>query len=615
MKYLYLSVCLLFCACQSKKAMNTQDNQRDPHSFANPAGAVVKHLDLDLKVNFETSKLTGKAVWTISNVSGGQAITFDTRGLDIKRITVGDDGKNAEFHLGKEQGFMGRPLDVSIDAGTTRITIWYETSKDAAALQWLNPKQTAGKKRPFLYTQSEPILARTWIPCQDSPGIRFTYNARIEVPGGLMAIMSAENPQKIKEDGIYYFRQGHPIPAYLMALAVGNLGFKAIDRRTGIYAEPESLGKAVWEFADMGKMVNAAEKLYGPYRWGRYDILVLPPSFPYGGMENPMLTFATPTVIAGDRSLVNLVAHELAHSWSGNLVTNATWNDFWLNEGFTVYFERRIVERLYGREEAEMEEVLGFENLKEIIADLGASNKDTRLKGDYAGRDPDEGMTDIAYEKGYCFLKTIETHVGRAHFDGLLKGYFSSHAFRSVTTEDFLKYLDNHLFSQSPSLLKEIRVNDWVYQPGIPSNVRVPVSERFRMIDSLVDEFVKKGRLPVLHEEVRSANEQVYFIKALPDRLKEEKMAEIDRHYHFTKSGNSEVQFAWYLKSIQNGYHEADPYIESFLERVGRRKFLEPLYKAMAATPAGKTRARRIYARARPNYHSVAYNTIDKLLK
>ncbi|WP_449435437.1 M1 family aminopeptidase [Pedobacter steynii] len=194
------------------------------------------------------------------------------------------------------------------------------------------------------------------MPCQDSPGIRFTYNATVSVPNDLLALMSAENPEVKNSKGIYHFKQIHPIPSYLLALAVGDIEFKAVDKRTGIYAEPSVLAKAVYEFADMGKMVNAAEKLYGPYRWGRYDLLVLPPSFPFGGMENPNLTFITPTVIAGDRSLVSIISHELAHSWSGNLVTNATWNDFWLNEGFTNYFERRIDEAIFGKTEAQIQE-------------------------------------------------------------------------------------------------------------------------------------------------------------------------------------------------------------------------------------------------------------------
>ncbi len=427
-----------------------------------------------------------------------------------------------------------------------------------------------------------------------------------------MAVMSAENPQKRTADGVYHFKQAHAIPSYLMALAVGDLQFQKTDGRTGVYAEPVTLHKAAWEFAEMGKMVNAAEKLYGPYRWGRYDVLVLPPSFPFGGMENPVLTFATPTVIAGDRSLVSLIAHELAHSWSGNLVTNTTWDDFWLNEGFTTYFERRIIEEVYGKEEAEMQEVLGFQALK---AALDESGEDTKLKGNFEGRDPDEGMTDIAYEKGYFFLKTIERAAGRDAFDKFLKGYFDQHAFKSITTEEFIKYLETNLLAKHAGLGDKIGVSDWVYQKGLPSNIASVSSARFKAIDSLVTQWNATNNAAGLKNRIKTTNELLYFIKALPDSLSASEMALIDKELAITKSGNAEIQCAWYTLAVRHQYKPAYAHTEEFLVNVGRRKFLLPLYKEMAATPEGKTWAKEIYKKARPNYHSVSYNTIDQILK
>src|SRR6185437_10119480 len=312
--------------------------------------------------------------------------------------------------------FLGSRLNIPINDNSLNVTVFYKTGKNATALQWLNPQQTHDKTHPFLYTQSESIFARTWVPCPDGPGIRFTYTARVTVPKGLMALMSAENTQQVSDSGIYHFKMDNPIPAYLMALAVGDVAFRSIDNRTGVYAEPGMVDKVRWEFEDVGKMVSTAEKLYGPYRWGRYDVLVLPPGFPIGGMENPRLTFATPTVIAGDRSLVSLVAHELAHSWSGNLVTNATWDDFWLNEGFTDYFERRIMEALKGNDYSDMLWDLGYQDLVDNVNELGPTSKDTWLKLDLKGRDPDDGLTDIPYEKGSHFLKLIENSVGRDRF-------------------------------------------------------------------------------------------------------------------------------------------------------------------------------------------------------
>ena len=418
---------LIFSCKPADKPMQETDNQNmeklDPHSFSEPEKAIVKHLDLKLKIDFNTQILSGVAVWAIENTSKSDQIVFDIKGLEIEKITLNEDVENAFFALGDADKILGRALSIQIKPDTKSVHIFYSTSKNAAAIQWLNPQQTAGKKLPFMFTQSQAILARSWIPTQDSPSIRFTYTAEIEVPKELLALMSAENPQQKNSTGIYHFKQGNPIPSYLMALAVGDIAFKKVDDRTGIYAEPTMLNKAVYEFADMGKMVTTAEKLYGKYLWGRYDVLVLPPSFPFGGMENPMLTFATPTVIAGDRSLVSLIAHELAHSWSGNLVTNANWNDFWLNEGFTNYFERRILEELYGKEAKEMQEVLAYADLNETINELGKTSPDTRLKADFTGRDPDDGVTAIPYEKGYFFLKTIENAVGREKFDAFINSF------------------------------------------------------------------------------------------------------------------------------------------------------------------------------------------------
>lgn len=615
MKLIVLFLCIVMFSCSQKSTGPVNKTTSDPHSYARPDQAVVKHLDLDLKVDFDKQLLTGKAIWTIENLSAADTLIFDTHKLTVSRVILDDSDKPADFSMGPEDRILGSALKVNITKDTKKVTIFYSTQPDAAAIQWLTPQQTAGKKFPFLYTQSQAILARSWIPCQDSPGIRFTYSATVEVPGDLMALMSAKNPTGRSETGSYYFKQERAIPSYLMALAVGDLEFKAIDKRTGVYAEPGTLQKAVWEFADMGKMVSSAEKLYGPYQWDRYDVIVLPPSFPFGGMENPMLTFVTPTVIAGDRSLVSLIAHELAHSWSGNLATNATWNDFWLNEGFTVYFERRIVEDVYGKEEAVMQDVLGFSSLKETLQDLGETNPETSLKGNYAGRDPDEGMTDIAYEKGYLFLRTIEDVVGRTRMDEFLRNYFRSHAFQSVTTEQFISYLDKNLLQIEPEWKEKIDVEKWVFQPGLPTNYPAINSARFNAIDSLITSWNDTVQPLGWREKLRSANEQWYFIKALPRELSSAEMSAIDKEFNFTYSKNTELNCSWFILAIHNNYSKAYPQIEEFLSNVGRRKYLIPLYNEMVSTEKGREWAKQVYKKARPNYHSVSQNTIDDLLK
>lgn len=619
MKQLTLMIAVLMmlsCQQNSKKYTSTPlQAPDDPHSFAEPSKAYVTHLDLDLKVNFEQQQIKGKASWTINNKAKSKEIVFDDIKLSISKITLGAEEKETTFTFGPEAEFLGRALKVAISPETKLINIYYSTDKDASALQWLNPQQTAGKKRPYLFTQSQSIAARSWVPCQDSPGIRFTYNATVSVPNDLLALMSAENPQAKNSKGVYHFKQTHAIPSYLLALAVGDITFKAVDERTGVYAEPSVLDKAVYEFADVGKMVHAAEELYGPYRWGRYDLLVLPPSFPFGGMENPNLTFITPTILAGDRSLVSIICHELAHSWSGNLVTNANWNDFWLNEGFTNYFERRIDEAIFGKKEAEMHEVFAKQMLDAAIEEMGADNPDTRLKTDYSGRNPDDGVNDIAYEKGFFFLKTIEAAVGREKFDEFLRGYFDTNAFKSLTTAQFVDYLYKNLIKDDKSLEAKINLVKWIYGPGIPSNVVKVHSDGLKAIDAIVAKWRSSGQAKGLSKEMVSSNERRYFISQLPNDLKASDMTVLDAEFNFTGSNNTDIQKAWYLLAIRHQYKPSATRIKAYLLENGRMWHIIPLYKELMNTPEGSKTARAIYREARPNYHPMTYQAIDKLLR
>ncbi len=582
----------------------------DIHSAARPQEAVITHLDLDIAVDMDARRISGTAAYTLAR-GHGDRVVLDTDGLRIDSVTDGR-GRPLGFRLG-EAGQLGAALEVTLPAGVDSIRIAYATGPDARALQWLAPAQTQGGSKPFLFTQGQAILTRSWIPVQDGPGVRFTYAATVQVPAGLMAVMSASNPQIPSPDGRYTFRMDQPIPAYLMALAVGDIVFKPVGARTGVYAEPALVDKAAWEFADMEGMLAAAEALYGPYRSERYDVLVLPPSFPFGGMENPRLTFATPTILAGDRSLTALVAHELAHSWSGNLVTNATWNDFWLNEGFTVYFEKRICERVYGAEYAGMLGLLGYQDLQytvERFTSDGAVN-DTRLKLDLAGRDPDDGVSDIAYEKGYAFLRRLEEAAGRARFDAFLRGYFDRFAFRSITTEQFLAYLDEHLLR--PFKL-QVDVREWVYGTGLPKDLVVPVSDRFTKVEAEVALWVAGTPASGLRTEEWTTFEWMHFVRHLPDSMRTGGMADLDAVFGFTASGNAEVLAVWLERCIRHGHAAAYPRLEEFLVSVGRRKFVLPLYEALQATEHGRVMAKAIYRRARPNYHSVTVRTVDELL-
>jgi aminopeptidase N len=588
----------------------------DPHSFEKPNELIVKHLNLHLVCDFIKKTLHGYADWTFERKSESDTLVLDTRDLLITKVQLDGDTSSVAFTLDAPDPILGSALRIRLKPETQTVRVYYSTLPDAPALQWLSPAQTAGGKSPFLFTQSQAILARTWIPVQDSPGIRFTYEATVQVPTGMLALMSARNPEKKSADGIYHFQQVRPVPAYLMALAAGDIEFAKLSDRTGVYAEPITLETARRELEDMPKMLTAAEKLYGPYEWGKYDVLILPPSFPFGGMENPCLTFATPTILAGDKSLTSLIAHELAHSWSGNLVTNKTWNDFWLNEGFTVYFERRIMEDLYGKSYSDMLAELGFNDL---TGSLEAMKKDghwddTKLKLNLNGRDPDDGMNDIAYEKGYLFLCRIEQITGREKFDKFLNDYFAHFAFKGADTEEFLKYLHSNLILEGSAEDKELNANQWIYQPGIPINIKPVISKRFEAVRKVAAEFSASKNVEIIHPEGWSSNEWQCFLRSLSDSIGASGMALLDHSFHFTERRNSEEAFLWYMLAIRNNYATAWPAMEKFLLTVGRRKFVAPLYREMQHTDWGKSMAREIYSRARPGYHSVTTGTVDAII-
>lgn len=605
------AVCCFFLHCHSpEKKQPDTDFVKDPHSYSQPEKAIVEHLSLDINIDFEKQIISGRAAYRIRNNNSSEII-FDTRNLVIKKITIDENEEETKFSLSKNDSIFGQALTVSIEPNTSLVTIHYATTAGAAALQWLNPQQTAGKKEPFLFTQGQAILSRTWFPCQDSPGIRFTYDAKVSLPKNLLAVMSAENPVEKNDSGIYHFTMPQPVPAYLVALAAGDITFQKIGEKTGVYAEPVLLEKAAYEFADMENMLLSAEKLYGEYRWEKYDVIVLPPSFPFGGMENPRLTFATPTIIAGDRSLTSLIAHELAHSWSGNLVTNATWDDIWLNEGFTVYFERRIVEEIYGKDFAEMQWQLGFQDLESTLHEFTETGMETSLRQHLKGKNPDDGLSDIPYEKGAHFLLLLEQKTGREKFDRFLNGYFNSHAFKTITSEKFHEYLNEELIKKY-SL--DVNAEEWIYKNGLPANCPRIVSSKFKTVEQALFSWSKGTKPELLPVKEWSSHEVLHFIRNLPEDISAAEMAQLDNAFDFTHSGNSEVADAWFVRAINSNYTKAFPEIEKFLLNVGRRKFVLPLYKALIKSEEGKAKAKEIYVKARGNYHAVTTNTLDELL-
>lgn len=568
----------------------------DVHSFSNADKVRVTHCSLRLAVSFAGRILEGTARLSVERTGQKAPLVLDTRDLEIESVQC--NGTPVEFELGPRDPILGSALSVDLPLAADTVDIRYATRPAASGLQWLNPEQTAGKRDPFLFSQNQSIHARSWIPLQDSPGVRITYDARIQAPDNLHVLMGARH--KSKEGAEHFFRMDLAIPPYLIALAIGNLDFAPLGARTGIYAEPPVLAAAAREFEDTERLVEAVERLYGPYRWGRYDLLVLPPSFPFGGMENPCLTFATPTVIAGDKSLVSLVSHELAHSWSGNLVTNATWRDFWLNEGFTTYLENRIQEEVYGREQALMEQVLDRREIEKDLREFALA--DQILHIDLTGRDPDEGCTHVPYIKGSLFLRQIEQAIGRPAFDHFLRSYFDHFAFRSITTAEALAYLRRELAPRVP-------IEEWVFEPGLPETAPRAVSSRLEIAAAAQN--LSADDLPAARWNTQ---EWLEFLRVLPRPATLRTMEGLDDAWHLTETGNYEILDEWLLMAIESGYQPAFPRLERFLLEIGRTKLLKPLYAALMKTASGKMRAHEIYTRARAGYHAITRTALEKIL-
>lgn len=591
--------------------------QRDPHSYADPTQFSTEHLALDLRIDFGKRVLEGVAELRLQRHDvAAQTLVLDTRDLDIVSVEAGRGGRYAKtaWRLATRDPILGSALAISMPANTDRVRVRYTTRPDASGLQWLTPAQTADKKHPFLYSQSQAIHARSWIPLQDTPAVRFTYEARVRTPKSLLAVMSAENDTKAQHNGEYRFRMPQRIPSYLMAIAVGDLEFRAIGPRTGVYAERSVVRAAAKEFEDTERMMERSEAIYGPYRWGRYDILILPPSFPYGGMENPRLTFASPTVIAGDKSLVSLVAHELAHSWSGNLVTNAVWDDFWLNEGFTNHLTFRIMEEIYGADRAAQERALGANDLKDTLAKIRVPG-DRTLSPRLAGRDPDDNVGDVPYERGALFLAYLESKFGRAEFDAFLRKWFDSRAFQSARTADFVAFLDAELLSKRPGVVSAAKVREWIYSPQMPADTVWPVSDAFDRVDAQREGWLK-GHISTAQLDTKtwSTRQWQYFFDKLPTGLSQEQLIDLDDRFNLTRSRNPVLASRWYRAALANDYSPVYPVIDGYLRRIGRMLLIRPIYQELARTEDGRAFARDIFAETRAGYHPIAQDAIAKIL-
>lgn len=588
----------------------------DPHSYANVDAVRVRKLALDLDVDFKRHELAGSAELELDwKDPAARTLVLDTRDLKIERVEALDAkgvAQAARYTLDKRDPVLGSALRIALSEQAPRVRVRYRSAPTASGLQWMAPAQTAGKKHPFMFSQSQSIHARSWVPLQDTPAVRFTYTAHVRGPKELRVLMSANNDVKHALDGDYRFAMDEAIPSYLLAIAVGDIAVRETGPRSAVYAEPSVVEAAAKEFSDTEKMIETTEKLYGPYRWGRYDILVLPPSFPFGGMENPRLTFATPTVIVGDKSLVSLVAHELAHSWSGNLVTNASWKHMWLNEGFTTYVENRIVEAVYGKAPADEEFITAADALRREMKETPPEKQ--RLVSDV--EDADDAASSYAYVKGAWLLRTLEARFGREVFDPYLRAYFDHFAFQSITTEQMLEYLQAHLIDKHPGKMSLDEVKRWIYQPGVPDDAPVPASPRLEAIAAARKEWLSGTRSAAdLGAKDWNTHEWMYFLDGLPEKLSAEQLAALDKAWHLNGSPNAEIARRWYLAAIRSDYQPARAEMAKYMTRIGRRYLVVPLYEELAKTADGKAFAKQVYAKAKPGYHPMTQVSIEKALE
>ena len=576
-------------------------SNKDYHSFSNPEQVKVTHVSLDLAVDFEHKVLRGTVALDYQKLdSSTKVLILDSRDLIINKVS--SDNQELAFTLKAADSFLGSALEISLPENGARIVIDYATSPQASGLQWLTPAQTAGGKHPFLFSQAQAIHARSFIPLQDSPQVRITYDAVIRTPKELLAVMSAANDPETERDGVYEFNMPQAVPSYLIALSVGDLHFRAMGERTGVYAESYILDAAATEFEDTESMLIGTEQVYGPYSWDRYDLLILPPSFPFGGMENPRLSFITPTVIAGDKSLVSLIAHELAHSWSGNAVSNASWRDLWLNEGFTTYLTYRIMQNVYGTDRFNMEAVLGYQALAEGLETL--EPEDQILAIDLRGRDPDDVFSNIPYEKGALFLRELEQKVGRNNFDAFLRGYFEVFAFQSISTDQFIDYLKTTLLLDYSEQLDLARINQWIFEPGLPDGAPEPSSNAFSTVDSIRSDWLA-GQLQAsnINTDKWTVHEWLYFLNNMPEAMSSDNMKALDAAFDLTSSKNNEIAHSWLLMSVKNWYEPALPRVHQYLTSIGRNKLVKPLYRELAKTEKGKALGRKAFEQAKAGYH------------
>ncbi len=582
----------------------------DPTSYVDLTQGKIAHIDFHIVVDFPSRTLDIEATYQMQQPVQG-SLFLDTFKIDVNEAHV--NGRPLEWEFDQSDETLGARLHLKNLNGDSSFTLRFKTSPEARALQWMNASQTAGGKHPFLFSQCQASNARSVFPCQDTPSVRFTYSAEVEVPRELTAVMAAEQARGPEGSGMFIFNMPQPIPSYLFAIAAANLEFRELGLRTGIYAEPEIIDAAAWEFAETEKTIVEAEKLLGPYLWGRYDMLVLPPSFPFGGMENPRLTFLTPTAILGTRGQVNLITHELAHAWTGNLVTNATWQDFWLNEGWTTYAEQRITEILEGKDSVDLNAAYDEKRTYEIIERSGKDSPATCLKVPKEGeeKDGDSMTSQLAYTKGCFFLRECEYAVGRERFDAFIQKYMKNFQFKSLTTEKFLDFLKTEL----PDVFDKVDVQTWIYKPGMPETWHRPQSHLYDEVEKALAD-LQQGKLPA-KEQVQNWHryQMLSFLQGLPKTLSIDDCKKLEDVLELKKRNDDHFFSYFYAVCIASGYKEVLPRVETFFEKIGRMLYLFPIAHSLIETEWSRPLTRPLFEKVRERHHPVTVGAMEGMLR
>jgi len=580
----------------------------DEFTFSEPAKVTTRHLSLDLTVDFDTHRLSGSATLDIQNLTGTSMLILDTDDLTISRVTR--DGNPATYSLGNATTF-GRPLRIDIEPSTRSVTIEYTTSSTAAGLYWNTAAQSYGRVAPFLYTQNEAIDARSWIPIQDTPTVRFTYDATIHVPAGMLALMSVgNNPREANATGVYELEINQTVPAYLVALAAGRLQYHPFDERTGVYAEPELLDDAAHELAYMPAMLAAAERILGPHPFPRHDVLLAPPTYIAGGMEHPMLNFINPFgAVTGNRpARVEpriLLAHELAHSWAGDATTLGSWSDVWVNEGITSYLALRILEEMGYRERAEHQWFLDRASYQSYSLAVGPSASTIMHR---ALANPNLGFGSTSYTKGSLFLRTLEDLLGRATLDRFLRDYFRSFAFRWSDDRTFLARLAATLGTTPDASL---RLNEWIYGTQLPANITAPTSSPlWDRSQQRAAAFNAGAQIASLDPQSWTDAELDLFLGSLNSNTSTARLAQIDAALGLSLRTAPPV--GWFRLTIAQQYAPANAALERLLMRGGTNGAMTQLYAWLIAVD--RPRAQQLFNAAKDRYHPGVADSVQKML-